>query len=73
MSYSDDYRSIICNSDIIYYHSDYYNEDTLSELLHFIWCVDEKTEKYIYENLQDNQCLLFIDGEIVIDDKLPMQ
>ena len=73
ISYSEDCRSIVCNSNIIYYHSDYYDKNTLSELLYNIWCADEETRNYIYKNLRDNQCLLYIDGEIVIDDKLPIQ
>lgn len=60
-------------SNIIYYHSDCCDKNILSFLLNDVWYADEDTKDYVYENLHSNQCLLYIDGKIVIDDKLPIQ
>ncbi len=66
-------KCLFAQSNIIYYHSYYYDKSILLFLLNNVWYVDEDTKDYVYKNLHNNQCLLFIDGEIVIDDKLPMQ
>lgn len=66
-------KCLFAQSNIIYYHSYYCDKSILLFLLNNVWSVDEDTKDYVYKNLHNNQCLLFIDGEIVIDDKLPMQ
>lgn len=64
---------LFMQSNIIYYHSDCCDKNILSFLLNDVWRADEDTKDYVYENLHSNQCLLYVDGEIVIDDKLPIQ